>query len=139
MENGRERQKRAALDGGRNGKRNVSALRGERRLGRLSKRLGKRDALENPSLPAARPFKLTKTLSFQPNVSPDGKLVAYYYLEDDKRGIGVIAIDGGAVQKKIPIASTGKLRHLRWTPDGKNFAYAQGATSSNVVSTADVR
>jgi Tol biopolymer transport system component/DNA-binding winged helix-turn-helix (wHTH) protein len=75
-------------------------------------------------LSGGQAVQLTKTLSFQPNISPDGKTVAYYYLENNKWGIGVVSIEDGKLVKKIPLSSTGKLRHLRWTPDGKNLAYS---------------
>ena len=70
------------------------------------------------------PIQLTKTLSFQPTVSPDGKIVAYYYLENNKWGIAVISIEDGKLLQEFPILPKGNLRHLRWTPDGKNLAYS---------------
>ncbi|HEX8249596.1 MAG TPA: winged helix-turn-helix domain-containing protein [Pyrinomonadaceae bacterium] len=68
--------------------------------------------------------QLTKTLSFQPTVSPDGRMVAYYSSDNYKWSISVASTEDGKLLKQFPISPASKLRHLRWTPDGKNLAFS---------------
>ena len=70
-----------------------------------------------------QPLQLTKTMSLRPVISPDGKLVAYYYLDREVWGIAVISIENGEVINKFPLPKTVTSRTLRWTPDGKSVAY----------------
>lgn len=67
--------------------------------------------------------QLTETNSFQPNISPDGKLVAYFNLVNYKWSINIISIKDSKLLKEIPVSSKSKLRCLRWTSDG-NLAYS---------------
>jgi Tol biopolymer transport system component/DNA-binding winged helix-turn-helix (wHTH) protein len=72
--------------------------------------------------------QLTDTRVQKPRVSPDGKLVAYYYLGPDTSGesrwsIGVVPLEGGRRLKSFAFPPMVSERLVRWTPDGKAVAY----------------
>ncbi len=94
--------------------------------------------LDEPSIwrvPAAggEPQRLTDSLTLRPATSPDGRLIAYVYLDEKQWGIGVTPLDQGEASKKFPFPSTVASRALRWTPDGEGLAYvANEKGSSNI-------
>jgi eukaryotic-like serine/threonine-protein kinase len=61
--------------------------------------------------------------SMRPAVSPDGKFVAYYYMDEDVWGLAVISIEGGKTLFKFPLPPSVVSRFVRWTHDGKALAY----------------
>ncbi|MDQ3648982.1 MAG: protein kinase [Acidobacteriota bacterium] len=69
------------------------------------------------------PVQLTDKRSFSPTISPDGKLVAYIYLDENAPlRIAVAPLDGGDPLKTfaVPIISS---IPLHWMPDGRALAY----------------
>ncbi|MDQ3252969.1 MAG: DPP IV N-terminal domain-containing protein, partial [Acidobacteriota bacterium] len=69
------------------------------------------------------PVQLTDKRSFSPTVSPDGKLVAYFYIDENAPGrIAVAPLDGGEPLKTFALPATFSIP-LRWTPDGRAVAY----------------
>ena len=55
-----------------------------------------------------------------PVVSPDGRMLAYTYLDDSERnGVAVMWLDGSAPEKRFDLAT----EVLRWAPDGKSLLY----------------
>jgi len=76
------------------------------------------------SIDGGEPARLTERGAFDPNVSPDGKLIAcgYRLAPADKNRFAVLSLEGG--QPK-PIGDWPALfGRLRWTPDGSAIAYA---------------
>ena len=67
--------------------------------------------------------QLTNKMSIRPVISPDGKLIAYYYMDSNVWGLAVIASEGGSPIRTYQIAPTVKSRILRWLPDGKSVGY----------------
>ena len=71
--------------------------------------------------------QLTRSHSINPAVSPDGRLIAYFYLDKAKPGspwrIGVVSFADGAFVANVEIPPTVISRFVRWTPDGKALAY----------------
>ena len=72
--------------------------------------------------------QLTKNYSNSPVVSPDGKEVAYIYLDAVSRWkVGIMPLDGGEPVKSfdIPRLSIPNLswQRVRWTPDGRALTY----------------
>lgn len=70
---------------------------------------------------------ITKTNASRPSVSPDGKFVAYHYLdsslERSRWGIGISSIEDGKRIKRFDFPSTVAERIVRWTRDGKSIAF----------------
>ncbi len=66
---------------------------------------------------------VTETLSMRPAVSPDGKLIAYYYLDHDDWVMAIVPIEGGKPLQKFPLSASVISRFVRWTPDGKSLGY----------------
>lgn len=71
--------------------------------------------------------QLTDTRARQPAVSPDGKLIAYYYLDPDadrsRWRIGIVSIEGGPRVERFDFPPTVASRFVRWSPDGQTIAY----------------
>jgi Tol biopolymer transport system component len=70
------------------------------------------------------PVPLTETRGFDPNVSPDGKLIACGYrpAPAEKNRFALIGLEGG--QPRIVSDWPALYGRLRWTPDGGAIAYA---------------
>ena len=70
---------------------------------------------------------ITKTTASRPSISPDGKLVAYHYLdssfEKSRWGIGVSSIEDGSRVKRFDFPPTVVERIVKWTRDGKSIAF----------------
>ncbi|MDQ3258412.1 MAG: DPP IV N-terminal domain-containing protein, partial [Acidobacteriota bacterium] len=69
------------------------------------------------------PVQLTNKYSSSPTVSPDSKLVAYIYLDENAPWrIAVAPLKGGETLKTFDVPITASTP-LRWTPDGRAVAY----------------
>jgi len=66
--------------------------------------------------------KISEKPSYGGQVSPDGKQIAFSYIEKDNTSPLVIApINGGNATKTFP--STDSTLDLRWSPDGRSLVY----------------
>ncbi|MBV9957440.1 MAG: PD40 domain-containing protein [Acidobacteria bacterium] len=74
------------------------------------------------------PVQLTKTRAFRAQVSSDGKLIAYHYLDPDvetsRWRIGVVSAEGGPRLKQFDLPPMLPSRLVRWSPDRQSIAYA---------------
>jgi Tol biopolymer transport system component len=74
-----------------------------------------------------QPVQLTSTRAAKPAVSPDGRMIAYSYLDIDLKpsrwGIGIIPSEGGARLKRFDFPQTVTDRYVRWSPDGRSIAF----------------
>ncbi|HEY3139006.1 MAG TPA: DPP IV N-terminal domain-containing protein, partial [Blastocatellia bacterium] len=71
------------------------------------------------------PVQVTDEFSVLPTISPDGKLIAYFYRDEriiPARGIAVIPFEGGQPIKRFEISATA-YAWTRWTPDGRGLTY----------------
>lgn len=70
---------------------------------------------------------ITTTTASRPTVSPDGKFVAYHYLdssfEKSRWGIGVIRLEDGERIKRFDFPPTVVERLVKWTRDGTAIAF----------------
>jgi DNA-binding winged helix-turn-helix (wHTH) protein/Tol biopolymer transport system component len=77
--------------------------------------------------PGEAPFQLTETNTPHPHVSPDGKRVAYYFMDVENPNeklwrIGLIDVETGAFLQKIAFPKFVTARQMRWHPDGEFLA-----------------
>lgn len=87
---------------------------------------------------------LTDIRGIRPEFSPDGKFVAFFFMDKSSSSeplwsIGIVSADGREFLRKIPLASTIIERFLRWMPDGKALAYisSEGDTSNIILHPLD--
>ncbi len=81
--------------------------------------------------------QLTTTRAAKPAVSPDGRMIAYSYLDIDlepwRWGIGIISIDGGPTLKRFDFPPTVVQRYVRWSPDGRSIAFVNSPGGSSDI------
>src|SRR5712691_937747 len=64
--------------------------------------------------------QLTTHLSQVPSISPDGKLIAYFYIDtqaNDQKKLSIIPFDGGEPVKTIDLPRTAVASGFAWTLD----------------------
>jgi Tol biopolymer transport system component len=77
-----------------------------------------------------QPVQISDSLSLQPAISPDGKLIAHYDLRheaDPQWGVTVIPFGGGAPLRRFSIPVSELSRLVRWSPDGRALTYIDGS------------
>ena len=85
-----------------------------------------------------KPIQITTWDSRLPSVSPDGKLIACYYRDEQTRAekLALIPFEGGEPVKMfdLPQTSAPRTEAPRWTPDGRSLTYtiARGPLYSNI-------
>jgi Tol biopolymer transport system component len=94
--------------------------------------LGETDIWRAPAAGGA-PERLTEGVTQRPAVSPDGRLLAYVYMDEKEWGLAVVTFDHSRAIKKFPFPSTVGSRVFRWTPDSRSLAYiANEKGASNI-------
>lgn len=96
--------------------------------------------LQKISIDGGQPTQLTETETQMPTISPDGKLIAFFFLDQHSTPqqwkIGLIPFEGGELVKTFDLPqSISILSHesgIRWLPDGKSLIYIgnQGEVSN---------
>lgn len=77
------------------------------------------------------PVQVTNRVSQFPSFSPDGKLIAYFYPDDQANGqpkLGIISVKDGATVKTIDLPRTVQPIAFAWLPDGKSIAYLDSSS-----------
>ena len=87
--------------------------------------------LRKVSIEGGEPVSLTDDFAQHPTVSPDGKVIAYYFMDKqrrERREIILIPAHGGAPLKTMPAPKNfGSI--LRWTPAGDSLTYRDNTLS----------
>jgi serine/threonine protein kinase/Tol biopolymer transport system component len=72
------------------------------------------------------PVLLTDQPAEYPTISPDGKLIAYFSLDEKANNqprLAIIPSQGGAPLKTIDLSHTAQALAFAWLPDGRSVAY----------------
>ncbi|HEX7330607.1 MAG TPA: protein kinase [Pyrinomonadaceae bacterium] len=81
------------------------------------------------SIDGGTPEQLMHELTIRPTISPDGKLVAFWYNDqkgDSRWRLRVAQVDNGATVNTFDVAQTVQVQWdspLRWSPDGRQLVY----------------
>jgi eukaryotic-like serine/threonine-protein kinase len=85
------------------------------------------------SIDGGAPEKVTDGMAIRPAVSPDGKLIAFWYNDQQQNSrwrLKVINFEGGATFNIFDVAQTVQVQWdtpLHWSPDGKYLVYVDHA------------
>lgn len=77
------------------------------------------------------PVQVTKHLSQFPLVSPDGKLVSYFYSDEQANNQPRLALtnfEGGEVVKTLDLPGTVQPIAFAWMPDGRSISFLDSST-----------
>ncbi len=80
------------------------------------------------SIDGGRPIQLTETDTFQPSVSPDGKLIACKFgdaMPENSQKIAILRIEGGTPLATPEFPAVARSRVFRWSFDGEALVYLE--------------
>lgn len=80
----------------------------------LAQTAAEADAAAPPPLIPTSTFAARSPFNDVPQLSPDGRRLAFSLTEDDKVWVGVADIDRGVLMRKIPLEEDQYLRWIRW-------------------------
>jgi len=86
-------------------------------------KVGADGGLWKVSIEGGTPVRInTSSIAYYPAVSPDGKMLAYYF-EDSPglKGVEVMSLDGNNARERFEIP----IGNVRWTPDGRSLLYVK--------------
>jgi serine/threonine protein kinase/Tol biopolymer transport system component len=96
----------------------------------MSERSGK-SSIWKVGIDGGSPVQVTDRLGQFPTISPDGKLLAYFYADEQANNqpkLSILNFEGGAQVKTIDLPRSVQAIAFAWTPDGKSIAYLDNAT-----------
>ena len=90
-------------------------------------------ALWRVSIDGGEPVKLIDTFVEAHEVSPDGKLIAALFVDNENIWrLGVFPVEGGKPAKVFPNPVQGTTA-VRWTPDGRNITYSENPIGTSKI------
>lgn len=78
-------------------------------------------ALWKVGINGGEPERLTDFLAVRPAVSPDGRWISVFYMDDPVWKLGLISIGGGKIEKSFDLPAGMTDRIARWSPDGQSL------------------
>lgn len=96
----------------------------------MSERAGK-STIWKIGIDGGAPSQLTDQASQYPSISPDGKLISYYYADEQANNqpkLALIPFDGGPAVKTIDLPRTVQPFAFAWLPDGRSIAYLDNSS-----------
>jgi serine/threonine protein kinase len=88
-------------------------------------------ALWRIPIEGGEPQKLTDFTATEPDVSPDGKFIACFFVDESSKRwqLGIIPFDGGKPVKTFDVPPTVAVDNSpQWMPDGRGITYIDGAS-----------
>jgi Tol biopolymer transport system component len=89
------------------------------------------------SVEGGEAMPLTESRAQKPDVSPDGKLIAYYTLDSASASspwiFGTMPFDGGKMLKRFSFGPRAGERIVRWVPGGWGLAYLESAGGASNI------
>jgi Tol biopolymer transport system component len=78
---------------------------------------------------------LTDEFSWNPEISPDGKFIACFFVNSQlQTRLGILPINGGTFVKTFELPAVYVDAGLEWTPDGQALTYVNDSNDSNIIS-----
>jgi len=94
------------------------------------------NALWKVSIDGGTPTQLDDKPTQGPAVSPDGKTIACFFLDQrGKTSLGLLPFDGGEFVKTFDLPDSVEIAGgLKWSPDGRSLIFLNSRNDSNIVS-----
>jgi TolB protein len=89
------------------------------------------DSLWKVSIEGGAPVQLTAHPAQMPSISPDGKLISYFYFDEQRNNqpkLSIIPFDGGEPVKTIDLPRSVQPIAFGWLPDGRSIAYLDNSS-----------
>lgn len=83
------------------------------------------------SIEGGSPVQLTEHPAQLPAISPDGKLISYFYFDEQRNNqprLSIIPFDGGEPVKTIELPRSVQPIAFGWLPDGRSVAYLDNSS-----------
>jgi Tol biopolymer transport system component/DNA-binding winged helix-turn-helix (wHTH) protein len=77
--------------------------------------------------------QVTAPSTMRPDVSPDGRLVAHYWMTPERWVMAVTPVEGGVPTHIFPVESTHSERVVHWMPDGRSLTYIDGVGGASNI------
>ena len=85
------------------------------------------------SLETGEVRQVTALSTMRPDVSPDGRFVAHYWMTPERWVMAVTPAEGGVPTAILPVAPTHSERFVRWAPDGRSLTFIDGVGGASNI------
>ena len=85
------------------------------------------------SLETGEVQQVTALSTMRPDVSPDGRFVAHYWMTPERWVMAVTPAEGGVPTAILPVAPTHSERFVRWAPDGRSLTFIDGVGGASNI------
>jgi Tol biopolymer transport system component/DNA-binding winged helix-turn-helix (wHTH) protein len=77
--------------------------------------------------------QITVPSTMRPDVSPDGRSIAHYWMTPERWVMAVTPADGGMPTTIFPVGPTHSERVVHWAPDGHSLTYIDGVGGASNI------